>query len=419
MGMDVPRQGVARKKKLRRILYFGLVLAAIPLVTLGLSRLKPAAPSVARETTVIDVVKRGQMLRNVRGLGTLVPEDIRWIPAVTSGRIEKRLVEQGTVVMPDTVLVEMSNPDLQNTLAEAESQVRSAQAEYENKKVDLETQLLNLKSQAATVQANFSEAKLTAEANEQLAKEGLVSDLVLKTARSRAQELATRNEIEQKRLEITQRVVPTQLAVLSAIVEQRKATAQLRRQQVDQLRVKAGMHGVLQQMVVEVGSQVQPGANLARVADMAKLKAVVRIAETQLKDMAPGQLAQIDTRNGIIPGRVTRIDPRADNGTVAIDVALEGELPPGARPDMSVDATIELERLENVLNVQRPTFAQEKSTITLFRLEPDDRTAIRTQVTLGRTSVTMVEIVEGLKVGDKVILSDTSQWDNVDRIVLN
>lgn len=417
--MDIPRQGVARKKKLRRYLYIALILLAIPLITIGLSRLKPAAPTVERGTVVIDTVKRGPMYRDVRGLGTLVPEDIRWIAAVTSGRVEKRLVQQGTRVTPDTVLLELSNPELDQSVMEAESQLNSAQAEYQNKKVELETQLLNQQAAAATVEADYVQAKLTLEANEQLAREGLVSDLILKQSRGRAAELTTRFELEKKRIAINTEAVKTQLAVSQAQLDQRKALANLRRQQKDQLRVRAGMNGVLQQMVVEVGQQVAPGANLCRVADMTKLKAQVRVAETQLKDMAIGQVASIDTRNGIVAGRVMRIDPAAENGTVTVDVALEGELPAGARPDMTVDGRIELERLTDVIYVQRPAFGQEKSTITLFKLEPDEKSAVRTKVSLGRQSVTLIEILDGLKVGDKVILSDTTQWDNVDRIRLN
>jgi HlyD family secretion protein len=417
--MDIPRQGIARKKKLRRYLYIALIVLAIPLITFGLSKLKPAPPSVDRGTVVIDAVKRGPLNRNVNGLGTLVPEDIRWIAAVTSGRVEKRLVQQGAQVTTETVLLELSNPELDQSLMEAESQLNSAQAEYQNKRVELEGQLLNQQAAAATVEADYTQAKLTAEANEQLVREGLVSDLILKQSRGKHAELTTRLELEKKRLAINTEAVKTQLAVSQAQLDQRKALAALRRQQHDQLRVRAGMNGVLQQMVVEVGQQVAPGGNLCRVADMTKLKAEIRVAETQLKDMAIGQLATIDTRNGVVPGHVIRIDPAAQNGTVTVDVSLEGALPPGTRADMGVDGRIELERLLDVLYVQRPAFGQEKSTITLFKLEPDEKTAIRTQVTLGRHSVTHIEIVEGLKVGDKVILSDTSQWDNVDRIRLN
>ena len=417
--MDVPRQGVARKKKIRRFIYLGLVIAGISIITVFLSRLERAAPSVDPGTLIIDAVKRGQMLRKTRGLGTLVPEDIRWIPAFTSGRVEKRLVQAGTTVTPATVLFVLSNPEVQQSLLEAQSQLRSAEAEYQNRKVELETQLLNQRAQAATVQADYSQAKFTAEANEQLAKEGLIGELLLKQSRNRSQELATRFDLEQKRLAMNQEAVKTQLAVQGALLEQRRSFAQLRRQQVDQLQVRAGMNGMLQQLVVEVGQQVTPGQNLARVADLNKLKAEVRIPETQLKDVAIGQVATIDTRTGVIPGRVTRIDPAAEAGTVKVDVALEGELPKGARPDMSVDGEIELERLENVLRVQRPAFGQENSTITLFKLSPDGTTAERTKVTLGRQSVTEMEIREGLNAGDRVIVSDTSAYDNVDKIRLN
>jgi HlyD family secretion protein len=417
--MDIPRQGVARKKKIKRFIYLGLVIATIPLITYGLSRLKPAAPSVDAGTLIIDTVKRGPMLRNVRGNGTLVPEDIRWIPAFTSGRVEKRLVQAGTNVTPSTILIVLSNPEVEQSLLEAQAQLRSAEAEYQNRKVDLETQLLNQRAQAATVQADFSQAKLTAEANEQLAKQGLVGELLLKQSRTRSEELATRFELEQKRLAMNQEAVKTQLAVQQALLEQRRALAQFRKQQVDQLQVRAGMNGMLQQLVVEVGEQVTPGQKLVRVADLTKLKAEVRIPETQLRDMAIGQIATIDTRTGIISGRVSRIDPAAEAGTVKVDVTLDGELPKGARPDMSVDGQIELERLDNVLFIQRPAMGQENSTVTLFKVTSDGTHAERTKVTFGRQAVVTMEIREGLNVGDRVIVSDTSAYDNVDRIRLN
>ncbi|HEX9004338.1 MAG TPA: HlyD family efflux transporter periplasmic adaptor subunit, partial [Blastocatellia bacterium] len=369
---------------------------------------------------IIDPVKQGEMIRNVRGLGTLVPEEIVWIPAVTSGRVDKRLVQPGTTVTPDTVIFELSNQELQQQLQDAELQYKSAEAEYNNRKVDLETQLLNQRAAAATVESDFQQAKQEAEANETLSKEGLVSELVLKRTRIRAAELATRNDLEKKRIVMTTEAMKTQLAVTQSTLDQRKALVELRRKQVADLRVRAGMHGVLQQLAVEVGQQVTPGANLARVSNPNKLKAEVRIAETQLKDIRIGLPATIDTRNGVIPGRVIRVDPAALNGTVAVDVALDGELPPGARPDMSVDGTIELERLPNVMKIQRPAFGQEKSTVKLFKLDPDEQHAEAVTVQLGRQSVTEIEIISGLKVGDKVIVSDTSQLgDNVTRIRLN
>ena len=353
--MDVPRaQSVARNKKIRRVVYVVLGIAAIVGVSLGVSRLKPAAPTVERATVLFGTVKRGQMLRNVRGLGTLVPENIVWIPSTTSGRVDKRLVQPGSVVTPTTVLFELSNPELQQQLLEAEQQLKAAEAEYANRKVELETQLLNQKAQAATVQSELSQAQLQADANDQLAHEGIVSDLVLKQSKMRAAELATRYELEQKRIAMNTEAVKTQLAVNEATLEQRRTFVTLRQKQVSDLRVRAGMHGILQLWAVEVGQQVTPGTNLARVSDPTQLKAQVRIAETQTKDIQIGQAAEIDTRNGIIQGRVTRIDPQAQNGQVTVDVALSGELPKGARPDMNVDGTIELERLENVLYLERP-----------------------------------------------------------------
>ncbi|MGE0887194.1 MAG: HlyD family secretion protein [Blastocatellales bacterium] len=419
--MDKPRdKSVARNRKIRRAVYFVLALGAVGAVSVALARLKPAAPTVERSTVIIDTVKQGQMLRNVRGLGTLVPEEIVWIPAVTSGRVEKRLVQPGTTVTPDTIIFELSNQELQQQLQDAELQFKSAEAEYNNRKVELETQLLNQKASAATVESDYQVAKMEADSYEQLVKDGLYSDLQYKQKLTKANELKTRNELEKKRIAMTTEAMKTQLAVSQSTLDQRRALVELRRKQVADLRVRAGMFGVLQQLAVEVGQQVTPGANLARVSNPNKLKAEVRIAETQLKDIRIGLPAEIDTRNGVIPGHVIRVDPAAVNGTVAVDVALDGALPPGARPDMSVDGTIELERLENVLYIQRPAFGQEKSTVKLFKLEPDNQHAESTTVELGRSSVTTIEIVRGLKVGDKVIVSDTSQLgDNVTRIRLN
>lgn len=419
--MDKPREkSVARNRKIRRAVYIVLALGAIGVISVVLARMKPAAQTVERSTVIIDPVKQGEMIRNVKGLGTLIPEEIVWIPAVTSGRVDKRLVQPGTTVTPDTVIFELSNQELQQQLQDAELQYKSAEAEYNNRKVDLETQLLNQRAAAATVESDFQQAKQEAEANETLSKEGLVSELVLKRTRIRAAELATRNDLEKKRIVMTTEAMKTQLAVTQSTLDQRKALVELRRKQVADLRVRAGMHGVLQQLAVEVGQQVTPGANLARVSNPNKLKAEVRIAETQLKDIHIGLPATIDTRNGIIPGHVIRVDPAALNGTVAVDVALDGALPLGARPDMSVDGTIELERLPSVLKIQRPAFGQEKSTVKLFKLDPDEQHAEAVTVQLGRQSVTEIEIIGGLKVGDKVIVSDTSQLgDNVTRIRLN
>ncbi len=419
--MDKPREkSVARNRKIRRVLYVVLALGAVGAITVWLGRMNPAAQTVERSTVIVDTVKRGEMLRQVQGLGTLVPEEIVWIPAVTSGKVEKRLVQPGTTVTPDTVIFELSNQELQQQLQDAELQFKSAEAEYANKKVELETQLLNQRASAATVESDYQVAKMESDSYAQLVKEGLYSDLQYKQKQTKANELATRNELEKKRIAMTSEAMKTQLAVSQSTLDQRRALVELRRKQVADLRVRAGMHGVLQQWAVEVGQQVTPGTNLARVSDPSRLKAQVRIAETQLKDIRIGLPATIDTRNGIIPGHVTRVDPAAQNGTVTVDISLEAALPPGARPDMSVDGKIELERLINVMNMQRPTFGQENSTIKLFKLEADEQHAELVAVEIGRTSVTTVEIVKGLKVGDKVIVSDTSQLgDNVTRIRLN
>ncbi|MFN0110297.1 MAG: efflux RND transporter periplasmic adaptor subunit [Blastocatellia bacterium] len=419
--MDKPREkSVARNRKIRRVVYIVLALGAVGAISVALARLKPAAQTVERATVIIDTVKRGPMIRQVNGLGTLIPEEIVWIPAVTSGRVEKRLIQPGAIVRPDTVIFELSNQELQQQLQESELQLKSAEAEYANKKVELETQLLNQRASAATVEADYQSAKLEADSYAQLVKEGLYSDLQYKQKQTKANELATRNGLEKQRIAMTTEAMKTQLAVSQSTLDQRRALVELRRKQVADLRVRAGINGVLQQWAVEVGQQVTPGTNLARVSDPSRLKAQIRIAETQLKDIRIGLVASIDTRNGIIPGHVTRVDPAAQNGTVTVDVSLDAALPPGARPDMSVDGRIELERLENVLYIQRPTFGQEHSTIKLFKLEADDQHAESVAIEIGRTSVTTVEIVKGVKVGDKVIVSDTSQLgDNVTRIRLN
>ncbi|MDX2033192.1 MAG: HlyD family efflux transporter periplasmic adaptor subunit [Blastocatellia bacterium] len=419
--MDKPRdKAVARNRKIRQGIYLLLLVGGISAVSVLLARLKPAAPTIERSTVITDAVKQGQMIRSVRGMGTLVPEEIVWIPAMTSGRVEKRLVQPGTIVTPDTVIFELSNQELQQQLMDAEAVLKSAEAEYVNRKTDLETQLLNQKAQAATVEADFMNAKLEAEANEALSKDGLVSEIRLKQLKMKASELGTRNELEKKRLAMTSEAMKTQLAVSQATLDQRRTLYNLRQKQIADLRIRAGMNGVLQELTVQIGQQVAPGTNLARVSDPNRLKAEVKIAETQAKDIQIGQTAQIDTRNGVINGRVRRVDPAVQNGTRLIEVQLLGELPKGAVPDLNVDGVIELERLENVLYVQRPTFGQEGSTIKLFKLEPDETHAEAVTVTLGRASVTVIEVRGGLRVGDKVIVSDTSRvGDDATRIRLN
>ncbi len=417
--MDIQRIGVGRAKRIRQIIYGGVALVVILLITLGLSRLEPAAPNVERATVWVDTVKRGSMLRQVRGSGTLVPVEVRWIPAQTEGRVERRVSLPGTEVTPDTIILELSNPQLQQEALDAEMVLRRTEAEYANLRVQLESQLMNQQAEAARIAAEHIEARLTAEREAELAKLGLASDLNLRISQARAESLATRNRLEQERLAIFAKSTEAQLEAKRAEVEQRRALHQLRRSQLEALRVRAGMHGVLQRVPVEVGQQVSPGANLAQVADPTDLKAEVRIPATQARDVMLNQPAEIDTRNGVIPGHVIRIDPAVQDGTVTVDVALDAALPPGARPDLNIDGTIQLERLENVLYVGRPAFGQEQSTVGLFKLVEGGRSAVRTQVRLGRSSVNTIEVMEGLQEGEQVILSDMSNWDAHDRVRLN
>ena len=417
--VDIQRPAsVARNKKIRRIVIGVVAFIAIGLITVALSRLKPAAPTVERATVWVETVKRGPMVRQVRGLGTLVPEEIRWIPSVTEGRVERILVYPGTPVKADTVILELSNPNQTQALLEAEQQLKASEAQLVNLRSEIQNQVLAQEASAAQVTADFRRAQMQAEADAQLAKEGLVSSLTTKLSQVTAQNLENRNATEQKRLEQMRDSVQARLAVQQAEVDRLRALLALRRSQVAALKVTPGIAGMLQQIERQVGEQVGPGTNLARVADPTRLKAQLKIAETRAKDIQIGQLADIDTRNGVVKGKVSRIDPAVQNGTVTVDVALEGELPRGARPDLSVDGTIELERLDDILFTGRPAYGQEQSVISLFRLEADGVHATRTKVTVGRTSVNTVEVKDGLKVGDQVILSDMSQFDAFDRVRL-
>jgi HlyD family secretion protein len=417
--MDIPRQSMAGRRRNRRILIAIGGIAAVILITIGLSRLEPAAPGVDRATVWVDTVKRGPMLRQVRGSGTLVPEEIRWIPAQTDGRVERIRTLPGTVVEADTIILDLSNPELEVSAREAASELKAAEAELVNLKVQLQSQLLTQEATTASVKAEHRQATLQVDADRELSEAGLIADITLKISEGRAQELETRARIEGERLDISSQAAEAQLDVQRARVDRLRATWQLRRDQVEDLKVQAGVAGVLQQVPVQVGEQVAPGTKLARVAEPGRLKAEVRIAETQARDILIGQPASIDTRNGIITGKVSRIDPAVQNGTVTVDVALTGDLPKGARPDLSVDGTIELERLEKVLYVGRPAFGQEHSTVGLFRLAEDGDSAVRIQVKLGRSSVNTIEILDGLEENDQVVLSDMSSWDAFDRVRLN
>ena len=415
--MDRPRIVSPHRKRIRQAAYAGGALALL-LVTLGLSRLKPAAPSVDRSGVLIDAVKRGPMLREVRGLGTLVPEDVRWIPAAAEGRVERILIYPGSMVKADSVILELSNPELELQALDAESQLRQAEAQYTELKVRLQSQQLDQRAAAAKVQADFEQAKMQADTNSELARQGLIADLTRKLSDVAARELGNRNTIEQERLSIASEAVEAQLAVQRALVAQRRAEAHLRRSQVKALAISPGIAGMLQVVPVEQGQRVSVGTNLARVAVPDKLKAVIRVPETQAKDVLYGQKATVDTRNGFVEGKVSRIDPAAQNGTVTVDVALEGTLPAGARPDLTVDGTIELERLTDIVYVSRPAQAQPNGTVGLFKLDPDGVGATRVKVGLGRSSVSTIEVTSGLVPGDQVVLSDTSAWDAYDRIRL-
>ncbi|TMQ00974.1 MAG: HlyD family efflux transporter periplasmic adaptor subunit [Verrucomicrobia bacterium] len=418
--MDIARPDQARKKRRRRILYSIVGLGVLVVITIGLSRLKPAAPLV--ENTWPDTVKRGEMLRQVRGNGTLVPEHILWIPTLNAGRVENILVLPGAAVKADTVLIELSNPEVEQAAFDAQWQLKAAEAELTNLQVQLDTARLTQQAAVATSQANYNSAKLDFEVNDELAKAGLVPALTLKQSKAKAEELAKLLEIEHERLKISGDAARAQLAVQAAKVEQLRAQLQLRRHQAEALKIRAGIDGVLQKLgdsattTLQVGQQLPAGANVARVANPAKLKAEIKIVETQAKDITFDQKAEIDTRNGVIPGHVIRIDPSAQNGTRTVDVALDGPLPKGAVPDLSVDGTIELERLEDVMFVGRPAGGQSEITVGLFKILDGGKEAVRVPVKLGRTSVNFVEVVDGLRPGDQVILTDMSAYDAYARV---
>ncbi len=419
--VDIMREDLSEKKRKRRILMAAAGAGAVLLITLGLSRLKPAAPTVEKSTVWMDVVKRGPMVRQVRGPGSLVVESsgIRVLSAATEGRVERLLLEPGALVQPDTVILEMSNPELHRDALDAEAALKAGQAELMNTRVRVQREMLDQKAQAASVESDYHQAELQAQTNEGLYKEGLVASLLLKLSQVRADELKTRNALEKERLAIAADSAKAQLEAADAHFQQLKVSADLMRSQMEALKVRAGIPGVLQEIPVQVGQLTTPGTMLAKVVQPNKLKAQLKIAETQARDIAIGQPAAIDTRNGIVPGKVSRVDPSSQNGTVTVDVALEGELPLGARPDLSVDGTIELDRLKDALYVGRPAFGQEKSLVGLFLVNEDGDEAVRVKVKLGKSSVNTVEIIEGLKPGDRVILSDMSAWDAHDRVRLN
>ncbi|HEV3332216.1 MAG TPA: HlyD family efflux transporter periplasmic adaptor subunit [Bryobacteraceae bacterium] len=419
--MDVQRTDVRRKKLIRRLVIGFVLLLAIPAVTIALARLKPAAPGVEMSTLWPDTVKRGPMMREVHGLGTLVPEETMLIPATTDGRVQRILIRPGTPVKANSIIMILTSPELETDLLNAEFALKAAEADYSNLKVTLEKAKLDMQATAEQVGADFNTAKLKADRDSALSKEGLYSEVDAKISSVTAEQLGGRYQLEQKRISINSAAEEAQLAAQQVKVEQLRAAYNLKKSQVSQLKVQSGFDGMLQQLPapVEEGQKVLAGTPLGKVAQPSKLKAELKIAETQVKDIAIGQPAVVDTRNGLIDGHVSRIDPSILNGTVTVDVALTGALPPSARPDLSVDGTIQLEKLTDVLFVGRPVFGQQDATVQLFKVEPEGKYANKVKVAFGRSSVNTIEVKDGLQVGDKVILSDMSAYDSYDRIRLN
>lgn len=421
--MDISRPELGRRRRRRQLAYTAIALVTLAGVTVGLSRLKPAAPRVDRQAVYTDTVKRGEMLRQVRGNGTLVPEEVNWIPAITAGRVERIRVLPGAEVSADTILVELTNPEVEHAAFEADWQLKAAEAQLSKLRAQLETDRLSQEAQAAQLRAECSVAKLDAQADAELAADKLVDRLTALRSQTKAEQLVIRCDLEEKRLEILRNSQEAQLAAQQAEIERLRAVLELRRTQQARLKVRSGIDGVLQRLgdrdTLQVGQQLAAGALVARVANPARLKAEIKVVETQAKDVAAGQKATVDTRNGKVNGHVVRVDPAVQNGTVTVDVTLDEPLPRGARPDLSVDGIIEIERLPDVLHVGRPVHGQSDSQVGLFRLTPGGREAERVRVQLGRSSVNTIEILSGLNLGDTILLNDMSQYDAHDRVRIN
>lgn len=416
--MDIARPELKKKKRRRQYVIGAAIAACLLVAVAGLAALGPAIPSVERSSVLVDQVKRGELLREVRGPGTLVPKEIRWIAAETAARVERIVIKPGAIVKPDTVILELSNPEVDDQLLAATTAVTAAQSDLAAKRTDLNSKLLDEQSQHAQAKSEYETARMQAEAEKPVAEKGVIPAVQYKKSLVVLEQSKNRMDLEEQRVVEFRRNIESQLAAEKARLDQLVATRELRQRQADALHVRAGIDGILQQVPVEEGQQVAIGANLARVARPGELMAELRIAETQAKDVALGQPVKVDTRNGIIDGKVLRVDPAVQNGTVQVDVDLEGKLPPGARPDLSVDGTIEIERLPDVLYVGRPAFGQSDSEVRLFKLDPGGDVASRVPVELGKSSVNLIQIVKGLNVGDRVILSDTSAFDQHDRVRL-
>ena len=418
--MDIARPEFKERKRRRQIATAAVVIVVVAALTVVVYRLRPAAPTVERGTVWTDSVKRGSMLRQVRGIGSLVPsqESVLQIPAETEATIIRIRMLPGSLVNADSILVEMSDPQVEQAAVDAHLQWKAAEAEYQSQRMKLESDLMNQKAGAATVKADYNQTQLQSQTDKALYDLGVISRLAYKASKSKADELTIRNGLEDQRLESTQKAIDAQLAQLQAKVDQMRVLAELKQKQLDALKVRAKIEGVLVELPLHVGQHVTPGTMLAKVVQPNHLMAELKVAETQARDVQIGEPASVDTHNGVITGSVMRVDPSVQNGTVTVDVKLVGELPKGARPDLSVDGTIDLERLDNVLYVGRPAFGQENSTISLFKLDGDERDATRVPVKVGRASVNSIQVIEGLHEGDKVVLSDMSRWDNTDRIRL-
>jgi multidrug resistance efflux pump len=421
MFMDIARPEFKKQKRRRQIIGGAVAFVALAAATFGVSRLKPAAPSVERSTVWTDTVKRGPMLRQVRGLGSLVPsqEFIRQIPAETDATVVRIRELPGSQVKADTIILEMSNPQVEQAALDARLQLKATQAALESMRVKLQSDLMNQRAAAATVNSDYTQAKLQADMNKELRDLGLTPEITYKNSQTKAEELAIRNSLEGERLDINRKAIDSQVAEQLAKVDQMRALADLKQKQLEALKVRAGIEGVLVDLPLQVGQHVLPGTMLAKVVQPNHLMATLKVAETQARDVQIGQPAMVDTHNGTVAGTVMRVDPGVQNGTVTVDVKLTGELPKGARPDLSVDGTIDLERLNDVIYVGRPAFGQENSTISLFRLDADEKGAVRVPVKVGRASVNSIQVLEGLRERDVVILSDMSRWDNAERIRLD
>jgi HlyD family secretion protein len=418
--MDIARPDLKRQKRRRQIILLAVVMVLVVATTAAVLRLKPAAPSVERGTVWTDTVKRGSMLRQVRGLGTLTPtqEAIRQIPAETEATVVRIRMLPGSQVKADSILVEMSDPEVEQAALDAQLQMKAAEAAFQSLRVTLDSALMDLKASAATVTADYEQAKLQGETDKALFDMGVISGLAYKSSKGKADELTIRNDLEMQRIAVNQKAIESQLAEQQAKIDQMRTLFELKQKQLDALKVRAGIDGVLVDLPLQVGQRVSPGTMLAKVVAPNHLMAVLKIAETQARDVQIGEPASVDTHNGVIAGTVMRVDPAVENGTVTVDIKLIGDLPNGARTDLSVDGTVDLERLDNILYVGRPAFGQESSTISLFKLDPDGSGAVRVPVKVGRASVNSIQVMDGLREGDTVILSDMSRWDSTDRVKL-